>query len=971
MISSFLRSSGFWASRFLALWLGCSTAAVWADGVQTGTVVGRVVDAEAAPLPGVEVVLAGPQTKQKTLTDDNGNFRFARLEIGAYEAEASVLGLRALERDVRVYIDKTTELRLVLREADGETPAAETITRDQIQVTAVAPLIDRFETSVRTSVSREFLEQLPVERFYQSVALLLPGVAGGEDGNPNTSGSLRGSNLFLVDGVDTTDPTTGLFGLNLSYDSVKDVDVTTAAPPVELGRASGAILNVVTEAGSGEFRGSARLVAGNPSWGGHYRGVTGLDREVVAANAAPERLDTTFALALSGPIVAEKLFASGVFEDGNDSFTRPTVTGELWDEDAELQSGGLKLELRLANGLLVLQTTTDEASFGAYAPFDAEPGENRAAQTPAAFRPGTFLLSVPGDTFAIEHRRQSGDFNKLEWSGLLSRDWALTARVAEQTRTLERSPLNSRNNSGAAHIAGTRYVIERDSEGGLELLDEDQTIFNGLTLAGDEERERRQANLAVDAFLQQGKLNHELRFGVDYQNTESFSDLQSIGRAGFDPLTGRAVVGQVFYDVDLRDACIDRLICRPFDIATGAFQPFALFNVWFKPTLGSTQETLALYASDAISFGRFLISAGARFDQVEGDDRQDRALVDDTSLSPRLALKVDATGRGDLLVSAVWSRFVEPFPQSFLDDFGETQLFSGYTEYSWETAGRNCSGLDANDPRNPCWQPVAVIDGFPRQAALPNLGLNRSAVEELVIGLERQLTPVTALRLSLIDRRWRDLWDDIFDIDIQGNSRTAVVNLDLAKRRYRGIHLLLQKRFADRWQMLASYAWSESEGTLFETTGLSTLADFQSVTNVNLINREGPSPYDLTHQLKVFANYRQDLGRSQLALASVLRYETGRPYQRERTATGGVLFETPRGALRLDDTYQVDLSALLEVPVLRQARLSFKLEVFNVTGEQGQLGVESLIDSGRFGLARGLEDLQSPRRARLTVGLHF
>ncbi len=945
-----------------------------AEGVQTGVVFGRVVDEQNLTLPDVQVRLVGPQSSREVVTDEEGRFRFPQLPIGNYQLVAELLGLRAEQRDVRVYIGKTTEVELRLLEGHGSaeepTSMPQEMTRDQIQVLAVAPLIDRFETGVRTSVSRQFLEELPVERFYQSVALLLPGVAGGEDGNPNTSGSLRSNNLFLIDGVDTTDPTTGLFGLNLSYDSVEDVDVTTAAPGVDNGRVSGAVINVVTSSGDHQFRGSARLFADNADWTGDYRAAPGLDREVAAANSRSGDVDNTFAASLSGPVIQDSLWFYGVFEDSNESFLKPTFEGTIWDEDANISSNAFKLNWQLGNASMVGQYAGDDAAFSVYSPFNRNPGENRAARVPSQLDQ-EFVLPFAGDVFAVERRMQNGEFARLEWSGVAGQNLAWTARAATQDRTLERAPANRRAHV-APHFAGTR--IEADES---FLIEDDFALFNGITDQGDENRKRRQLNLSANQFLSRGAIDHELNVGLDFQSTESDQWLTAGGASGVDRLTGRAVDGQVFFDRDFRDACFFELDCVPFDAESGDFQPFVMLNFWQRPRRSTTQDTVAVHFSDSITLGRWVLDAGIRYERVTAEDDSGRALVEDDSISPRLAVKYDATGDGSLLLSAVYSQFVEPFPQRLLDDFVRFETFSGYTEYFWADVFSNPQ-CEFEDPRNlnsPCWEPTAVEELFTFQPASPNLNLNRSSVEEIVLGFERRLTSHTSLRLHWIDRTWKDLWDDTFELsddpDNDFGIDAEVVNLPQAERSYRGFQLLVQRRFADRWQLLGSYTWSETKGNLFRSTGRDSFVDFSRITDLNLVNRSGFAPYDRTNQLKLFATYRIPLGASALSIGSALRYEDGAPYQAERFEDFGIRFLNPRGSLRLDDFTQLDLSLAFDFPVLSGMDLGLKLEIFNLSDEQTILGVETDVDSVRFEQPLELSNVQNPRSFRLTLGFHF
>ena len=60
-------------------------AAVGAQGVQTGNIVGTVTDNNEEALPGVIVMVSGPnlQGTKATVTDTNGAFRFPSLPPGS------------------------------------------------------------------------------------------------------------------------------------------------------------------------------------------------------------------------------------------------------------------------------------------------------------------------------------------------------------------------------------------------------------------------------------------------------------------------------------------------------------------------------------------------------------------------------------------------------------------------------------------------------------------------------------------------------------------------------------------------------------------------------------------------------------------------------------------------------------------------------------------------------------------------
>ncbi len=944
---------------------------LFAEGTQTGVIAGTVQEPDGTRLQGVVVELVGPQIQRRAVTDSQGRFRFLALGVGTYEVAADLLGLTVRRSDVSVYLDRTTELELTLTETTDEATLSDV--KDWIQVVGEAPVIDRFDTGVGANVSFELLDELPVKRFYQSIAVLLPGVAGGDDGNPNTSGALRSSNLFLVDGVDTTDATTGLFGLNLNFEAAQEVEVTTAAAPVEYGRASGAIINVVTRSGSNQFRGLARWLATNNGWNQDYEypfeEIFHLESQLQAANTGPGKLDSTFALTLGGPIVRDRLWFFGAFEANQRSFQRLALADMLWDDGSQGESTAFKLTWQPdERHTLVLQHTADDARIAAFQPFDREPLENRLAETPAELD-NTAVERLPGDIFALEEQTQDGSFSKLQWNAAFTQDLSLSVTLAQQKRALERAPINAQGITSDAPHVGLIFIPTDD----IENPDQVFVIFNGVTQEGKANRPRDQGNVGVDAFLQTGGVDHELEFGVDYQKTESQLGLNFAGAEGVDRFTGRPVAGQLFVDADFSPECVFFGSCAPFNPFNGEFQPFSVFNFWRRPTRQTDEQAVAVYVSDTLSTERWLVSLGVRYEAVTGDSPTGDRLVDDDVFALRISASLDVAGDGNLILSASWGRYFEPFLQQYLDAYSRIEPFTGYTQYVRQAnvAGLDCGRQDAANLDSPCWQVNDTLGFLPVLSAPPDETLARSSVDELVVGVERQLTPLTGVSLHYVDRRWGDLWDDVFFLAAPDQLGAEVRNLDQARREYRAVQALVQKRYAHRWQLLASYTWSEAAGNLFSDDGQDTFANLFDVTDLNLINRFGPAPYDRPHQLALFVNYQVPWERAALSLGSVVQYRDGVPFQRERVEDFGVRFLTPRGSERLSGLIQWDLAAKIGWRLGQDAELELKGEVFNLTGERQQLGAESVVNTGLQGLPRTLEDLQAPRSFRLSLGLHF
>ena len=82
----------------------------------TGTLSGRIVDAQGLALPGVTVTAVGAQGSKVATTDSEGRFTLPYLTPGAYAIHAELPGFMPLDqRGVDVHLGQTVEVRLALQ----------------------------------------------------------------------------------------------------------------------------------------------------------------------------------------------------------------------------------------------------------------------------------------------------------------------------------------------------------------------------------------------------------------------------------------------------------------------------------------------------------------------------------------------------------------------------------------------------------------------------------------------------------------------------------------------------------------------------------------------------------------------------------------------------------------------------------------------------------------------------------------
>src|SRR6266542_6034120 len=81
----------------------------------TGQILGTVVDAQSAVLPGVTVSATSPQLQgtRTAVTDSTGTYRFPTLPPGTYAVKATLSGFQdAVQENITVSLDKSVTLNL-------------------------------------------------------------------------------------------------------------------------------------------------------------------------------------------------------------------------------------------------------------------------------------------------------------------------------------------------------------------------------------------------------------------------------------------------------------------------------------------------------------------------------------------------------------------------------------------------------------------------------------------------------------------------------------------------------------------------------------------------------------------------------------------------------------------------------------------------------------------------------------------
>ena len=258
----------------VALVLVVAASAAFAG--ETGSISGKVTDANGGALPGVTVKVSGPQLPagRSFVTGPNGAYNFQRLLPGKYTVEAELQGLGKAARQVTIVVDKDFQIELVLK---GGTEAV-------VEVTAAT--VDQKSTEVASNFQTEEIRQLPVARSYEGLLNLIPGApaSDGTSGYVAVAGGTRQENKYLIDGVNITNAGYGNISVETNELDIADVNVKTGAISAEFGRTTGAVVNAVTKSGTNDIRGSIRAEARPASFESDNKYAT--SRDIDAYNGA-------------------------------------------------------------------------------------------------------------------------------------------------------------------------------------------------------------------------------------------------------------------------------------------------------------------------------------------------------------------------------------------------------------------------------------------------------------------------------------------------------------------------------------------------------------------------------------------------------------------------------------------------------------------------------------------------------------
>jgi hypothetical protein len=254
--------------RFYALLFAFVTfllaGSVFTQDASTGAIRGTVSDPAGRRIVDASIALVNSATgfRYFVTSDSAGQFVFELLPPGEYSARSVAPDMSPqLTPKLHVDVGATTEIEFKLLVGGA---------KEMVTVSGEPPMVETQSNAVSSLVDKRAIEELPLDgRRFTDLALLTPGI--NQDPRGLTSGSngdlsfggIRGyQSSYLVDGADNNNAffaqARGRYRApyQFSNEVVQEFRVSSNTYGAELGRAGGAVINVVTKSGSNQIHGT-------------------------------------------------------------------------------------------------------------------------------------------------------------------------------------------------------------------------------------------------------------------------------------------------------------------------------------------------------------------------------------------------------------------------------------------------------------------------------------------------------------------------------------------------------------------------------------------------------------------------------------------------------------------------------------------------------------------------------------------
>ena len=917
-----------WISGLLAVALAAVTAtSAFAQGggaSSTGTIQGRVTDAQGAVLPGVTVTATSPSARgaQTAVTSETGNYRFPALPPGTWTVTYELAGFNTVRREgIQLSLGFTANLNVELALATLQ----ETVT-----VTGESPVIDTSATRIQQNFKTEQLQSIPNGRDMWSLLAVTPAVqmtridVGGNRAGTQTGYSaygFTGQVRVLIEGINTTEGTGGA-GFYFDYSSLEEVFLGTTGQTAEM-PSPGVQSQFIAKSGGNQFSGEYYLDWYNNSIQGsnlpdNYTAplASGGFNFRPGSNEIDHYYDT--AINMGGPIKKDKIWWFGTYRTQKNAVAQPLFTFDK------------TFDTKLWNpvGKLTYQVNQNNKIIGYY-------------QWGQKLQPKR--LTNAGYTYATEgstNKQDSGSWvYKAEWNGTVSDKLYLEARFGDFGYYF---PLLTN---------GTENFWFRDT--------------TNLTLSGSQQRwqldrDRKQYHLASTYFIDTAKMGtHTFKAGFEMLRERGWEGYEQVYGGNIETTYANGVGSTVTF---------------AFPTASG---PVGSLDAHDSLTSQSALDVLSGFVNDTWSWGKLTMNLGVRFDNYKGwlpEQEQIGATIGPETLAsktfaekdmyswksfaPRVGLIYDFSGQGRSVLKANYGLFWHN-PGVTLGSDANPNIPQKTVTYNWNDLNGNRRYDAGETVGNATSRLTEGAIGF-------NSDIKQPYTHEVGLFFEQQITDTLGARVGYVYKTEDDLtgatypgrplsaysvpfsYVDVGPDNIRGNGDDQTITLhgipsastgnfpvtqvidNVAGRqsRYQTYEASLNKRFSQKWSGQLGGSWTKQK-------------DFpETVANSYPRNLDLPGQQNRTFwSMKATASYDAPWG---IRVSPVIRHQSGTNYARTIAVPGsaapaGVFFPTSTiyaeaaDARREQNIWVFDTRFERTFNITNRVRFRGFLDFFNIT----------------------------------------
>lgn len=295
--------------------ISCASLAMAQSQANAADLKGYVRDPNSAVVVGATITARNPATDftRSTTSNDEGYYQLVSLPPGEYEVSVEAPNYKkAVVPAYKLTVGASADLDVTLELGQ---------VTEIVNVTAGSqPMVETTRTTVANTIESERIENLPInQRDYLGFSTTISTVNRGNDrpigpapsSGLNIGGQRGRSTLVQVDGADNTDNSVNAARSTVSQEAVQEFQVATNSYAAEFGRATGGIINVVTKAGTNDFRGNVFGFIRHKSIQARNALAPIIDND---PNKKPPFTRAQYGATLGGPIVKNRTFFFAAFE---------------------------------------------------------------------------------------------------------------------------------------------------------------------------------------------------------------------------------------------------------------------------------------------------------------------------------------------------------------------------------------------------------------------------------------------------------------------------------------------------------------------------------------------------------------------------------------------------------------------------------------------------------------------------------